>query len=77
MNTFQQSIRIVCLNLLMEIFLCIQVKWRVYAHYLRSIGLVLSVATIILNMIFQVSQSSQGILHDLPLILIDSIYLDS
>ncbi|XP_034253299.1 multidrug resistance-associated protein 1-like isoform X3 [Thrips palmi] len=29
------------------------VKWRVYAHYLRSIGLVLSVATIILNMIFQ------------------------
>lgn len=29
------------------------VKWPVYKHYLRSIGMVLSVATIILNMLFQ------------------------
>ncbi|XP_026281245.2 multidrug resistance-associated protein 1 isoform X2 [Frankliniella occidentalis] len=29
------------------------VKWRVYAHYLSSIGVFLSVATIVLNMIFQ------------------------
>ncbi|KAK3909098.1 Multidrug resistance-associated protein 1 [Frankliniella fusca] len=29
------------------------VKWRVYAHYLSSIGIVLSVATIVLNMVFQ------------------------
>ncbi|XP_035914953.1 multidrug resistance-associated protein 1 isoform X6 [Anopheles stephensi] len=29
------------------------VKWEVYKHYLKSIGLTLSVATVILNMIFQ------------------------
>ncbi|XP_050076523.1 multidrug resistance-associated protein 1 isoform X2 [Anopheles maculipalpis] len=29
------------------------VKWDVYKHYLKSIGLTLSVATVILNMIFQ------------------------
>jgi ATP-binding cassette subfamily C (CFTR/MRP) protein 1 len=29
------------------------VKWDVYKHYLKSIGWTLSIATIILNMIFQ------------------------
>lgn len=29
------------------------VKWPVYKHYLRSIGMVLSIATIILNLLFQ------------------------
>lgn len=29
------------------------VKWPVYKHYLRSIGMVLSIATILLNMLFQ------------------------
>lgn len=29
------------------------VKWPVYKHYLRSIGMVLSFATIVLNMLFQ------------------------
>lgn len=29
------------------------VKWDVYKHYLRSIGWTLSIATIILNMVFQ------------------------
>uniref|UniRef100_A0A182MKW0 ABC-type glutathione-S-conjugate transporter n=1 Tax=Anopheles culicifacies TaxID=139723 RepID=A0A182MKW0_9DIPT len=29
------------------------VKWEVYKHYLKSIGLTLSIATVILNMIFQ------------------------
>ncbi|XP_055613859.1 multidrug resistance-associated protein 1-like isoform X4 [Uranotaenia lowii] len=29
------------------------VKWEVYKHYLKSIGLTLSVATVVLNMIFQ------------------------
>lgn len=28
-------------------------KWEVYKHYLKSIGLTLSVATVFLNMIFQ------------------------
>ena len=28
-------------------------KWEVYKHYLRSIGWTLSIATVILNMIFQ------------------------
>lgn len=28
-------------------------KWRVYAHYLRNIGIFLSGATIVFNMIFQ------------------------
>ncbi|XP_046388373.1 multidrug resistance-associated protein 1 isoform X3 [Ischnura elegans] len=30
-----------------------RVKWRVYSHYLKSIGVFLSTATILLNMIFQ------------------------
>lgn len=30
-----------------------QVKWRVYSHYLSSIGLFLAGATIFFNMIFQ------------------------
>jgi hypothetical protein len=30
-----------------------QVKWDVYKHYLKSIGIVLSLATIFLNMVFQ------------------------
>uniref|UniRef100_A0A182IP70 ABC-type glutathione-S-conjugate transporter n=1 Tax=Anopheles atroparvus TaxID=41427 RepID=A0A182IP70_ANOAO len=29
------------------------VKWEVYKHYLKSIGLTLSVATVLLNMVFQ------------------------
>lgn len=29
------------------------VKWDVYKHYLKSIGIVLSISTVILNMIFQ------------------------
>lgn len=29
------------------------VKWPVYKHYLRSIGMILSVSTILLNMLFQ------------------------
>lgn len=28
-------------------------KWDVYKHYLKSIGVTISIATIILNMIFQ------------------------
>jgi hypothetical protein len=31
----------------------LQVKWSVYSHYLRSIGLFLSGATIFFNLIFQ------------------------
>jgi ATP-binding cassette subfamily C (CFTR/MRP) protein 1 len=30
-----------------------QVKWQVYSHYLKSIGLFLSCATIFFNMVFQ------------------------
>lgn len=30
-----------------------QVKWDVYKHYLKSIGWFLSIATIVLNIIFQ------------------------
>ncbi|KAG8222673.1 hypothetical protein J437_LFUL002555 [Ladona fulva] len=30
-----------------------RVKWRVYSHYLRSIGILLSVVTILLNILFQ------------------------
>lgn len=29
------------------------VKWEVYKHYLKSIGVILSVATVLLNMVFQ------------------------
>lgn len=28
-------------------------KWAVYSHYLKSIGVTLSVTTILLNMVFQ------------------------
>jgi ATP-binding cassette subfamily C (CFTR/MRP) protein 1 len=31
----------------------LQVKWSVYSHYLRSIGLFLSGATIFFNLVFQ------------------------
>lgn len=31
----------------------LQVKWEVYKHYLKSIGLTLSIATVLLNMVFQ------------------------
>lgn len=29
------------------------VKWDVYKHYLKSIGIILSISTVVLNMIFQ------------------------
>lgn len=37
------------------------VKWDVYMHYLRSIGLLLSIATVLLNVLFQVFTVSSNL----------------
>lgn len=37
-----------------HILLSFQVRWGVYSYYLKSVGITLSIATIIMNILYQV-----------------------
>lgn len=52
MYPFLQEKEIMSINLY-HVLSLFKVKWKVYSHYLVSIGLFLSVATIVMNAIFQ------------------------